>query len=114
MSELFGLTIRTKRIHNHLTQKELAQLCDVTPTYISKIEHGAVIPSESLICRLAGIFGIDDNWLLDMAGNLDIEALQEIARLDSRISKVLRRIQKRQFSIIQLDLIVQLLEDTPD
>ena len=111
MNDPFGDTIKTKRMECHLTQKELAHLCDVSPTYISKIEGGDSLPSDSLIRCMAGIFGVDEEWLLDVAAKIDGLALQRIASDDVRMGRLLRRIQSRRISSHQWQRIWQVLEE---
>lgn len=114
MSDPFGDTIKAQRTQNHLSQKELAELCNVSPTYISKIESGSVLPSDSLIRCMAGIFGVDAEWLLDAAAKLDGQALQRIASDDVRMGRLLRHIQRRRITQYQWQQIWQVLEDVPD
>ena len=114
MSDQFGDTIKAKRTQCHLTQKELAQLCGVNPTYISKIEGGGILPSDSLIRCTAGIFGVEEEWLLDVAAKIDGQALQRIASDDARMGRLLRHIQRRRITQYQWYQIWQVLEDAPE
>jgi transcriptional regulator with XRE-family HTH domain len=114
MSDPFGDTIKAQRLQSHLTQKELAQLCGVSPTYISKIEGGGILPSDSLIRCMAGIFGVDEEWLLDTAAKIDGQALQRIASDDVRMGRLLRHIQRRRITSHQWQQIWQVLDDVPD
>ena len=45
--------LRTLRREKHLTQQELAESCDVSKSFLSKIEHGKAVPSLGTLSRLA-------------------------------------------------------------
>jgi len=45
--------IRRVRTESGLTQDALARRCGITPTYLSKLEHGHKWPSIELLVRIA-------------------------------------------------------------
>jgi len=51
--ELFGGHLRELRVKRHLTQRQLADLCDSNEPFISNLERGVKIPSLSMLIRLA-------------------------------------------------------------
>ena len=54
-----GRNIRKRRLEKGLTQEAIAEMLDVTPDYISKIEHAQKHPSLKVLDAFAGIFGIE-------------------------------------------------------
>lgn len=92
----FGQEVRRLRKEKMLTQRELAILLGVTPTYISKIENNnfEVLPSESVITNLAHHLDCEADTLLELAGKIDVKSLQEKAMEDPDTAFILRRIQK--------------------
>ena len=58
-----GDLIRELRIKNRLTQKELAG-GSVTRNMISRIEHGAAVPSLRTLTYIAGRLGVSPGYLL--------------------------------------------------
>jgi transcriptional regulator with XRE-family HTH domain len=54
----FGAAIKKFRERADLTQKELADLLQVTPTYLSAIEHERKQPSFDLLKKTSDVLGI--------------------------------------------------------
>ena len=50
--ELSGATIRERRKEDHMTQKELAELLQISPTYLAEIETGRRKASDKLLERI--------------------------------------------------------------
>jgi transcriptional regulator with XRE-family HTH domain len=76
-AHFLGTKIRNLRKRNHLTLEDLSVRCiqidrDSAPSvsYLSMIENGKRVPSESLLQVIAGIFQKDLTWFFD-------ETLQE-------------------------------------
>ena len=59
-----GELIRTLRIENHLTQKQLAERIGVTDKAVSKWETGKGCPDISLLTELSRLFGVELQTLL--------------------------------------------------
>lgn len=53
-----GPAIRAIREALGITQDSLALSCDISPSYLSRIESGAKQPSEALLTALAGRLGV--------------------------------------------------------
>jgi transcriptional regulator with XRE-family HTH domain len=51
--ELFGSRLRELRQKRGLTQQAVAELAEMSLTYISNMEHGIKVPSLTTIVRLA-------------------------------------------------------------
>ena len=58
--ESWGRKLREIRTGSGLTQKELAKRAEIDVTYLSKVEHGALIPKVSTIRRLGAALGLPD------------------------------------------------------
>ncbi|MGA1804638.1 helix-turn-helix domain-containing protein [Rhizobium sp. HT1-10] len=55
----FGEAVRKLRERKGVTQKEMAAALDVTPSYLSALEHGKRgLPTFALLQRIAGYFNI--------------------------------------------------------
>lgn len=55
----FGEALRQLRLRKGVTQKEMAAALDVTPAYLSALEHGKRgLPTFVLLQRIAGYFNI--------------------------------------------------------
>ena len=70
-AEKTGALIRSLRVSKGLTQKQLADMINVSDKAVSKWETGNGCPDISLIARLAEIFGTDTSTLL--SGEIDIK-----------------------------------------
>jgi transcriptional regulator with XRE-family HTH domain len=65
MFSSFGAKLRYLRLHQALTQVELAQhLSLATHTHISQMEAGIREPSLTLVCKIAEYFGVTIDFLL--------------------------------------------------
>ena len=62
--EALGLTIRSFREKNHMTQADLAARLGVTDKAVSKWERGISYPDVSLFPKLADIIGVTSDDLL--------------------------------------------------
>ena len=58
--------LKEVRLERELTQKELADLLQITPSYLNKIENGKRLPNVLLAVRLASILDckVEDIFLL--------------------------------------------------
>nr|AJG37929.1 DNA-binding helix-turn-helix protein [Firmicutes bacterium enrichment culture clone fosmid MGS-M1] len=59
----FGERIRTRRIRNNFTQRQLAELLNVTPQTISKWENDLSEPGFQMITKMTTIFHISHDEL---------------------------------------------------
>jgi transcriptional regulator with XRE-family HTH domain len=106
---LFGERIRGLRKAHCLTQRKFAELLNVDFTYISKIENGKVEfpPSEVLIRKMADILETDAEELLDLAGQFNHRALQELVAEIPEAGTLLRRLQLRQLTRQQIQDMIR-------
>ncbi len=80
----YATILKTLREKRNLTQKEVAQTCDITPEYLSKIENGTKTPSMILLKKLAGVFNIPLSVIIYLVednkktkNNTEIQMLKE-------------------------------------
>lgn len=59
-----GNAIRQSRINNHMTQEELAELVDITPTHMKHLESEHRKPSIEVLFRLAKVLHMSLDELL--------------------------------------------------
>lgn len=59
LSELFSFNIKYYRYLNNYSQEKLAELCDLSPRYISDIERGRKWFVFSNVVRIAKVFNIE-------------------------------------------------------
>lgn len=59
-----GSRIRTARLNKGITQRELAQLAKITPSYVSSIEKGASMIALPTLVNVAGILETTIDTLL--------------------------------------------------
>ena len=80
--ELLGTAIREEREALHYSQSELAIKCNLTASYISKIEKGQLkyAPSREAIASLATILRLDVYRLNLMAGHIPREIEELVFR----------------------------------
>ena len=102
MDPSFGNYIRKKRLellrqNGAFTLRRVAQAIKVQPSFISKVEHGVVLPSEGKIVELAGVLREDPDVLLAMVGKVTRELRAIITKRPTLFGQLIR-----------------LLKDTPD
>ena len=59
LSKLFSFNIKYYRYLNNYSQEKLAELCDLSPRYISDIERGRKWFSFSNVVKIAKVFNIE-------------------------------------------------------
>lgn len=84
-----GLRIAAQRRHRKLTQAELAEIADVTPETISRLERGAAMPSLTRLSEIANALGVELRDLFPSAGSLAKEsALEKLATVTQDLTPV--------------------------
>ena len=63
----FGITLEKLRRGNNLQSKELAQKCNISNSFVTKMEKGHSLPSYFLLKKLEGIFkvGLEEAYWLE-------------------------------------------------
>jgi len=60
-----------------LTQRDFANICDLTITALSRIEHGEAIPQKGTLDRIILKTGVNETWLRTGKGELTINKPEE-------------------------------------
>jgi len=93
-----GEVIRQQRVTIPLTLQELANLADVSPSHLGRIERGERFPSARILRKIAKPLGFEEDELFTLAGYLSpqLDTIAEArpgysggGRLDPYVSKVL-------------------------
>ena len=92
-----GEIIRQQRVTIPLTLQELADMADVSPSHLGRIERGERFPSARILRKIAKPMGFEEDELFTLAGYLSPQSdtLAEDrtsysgGRLDPYVSKVL-------------------------
>jgi transcriptional regulator with XRE-family HTH domain len=92
-----GEIIRQQRVTIPLTLQELADMADVSPSHLGRIERGERFPSARILRKIARPMGFEEDELFTLAGYLSPQndTLAEDrssysgGRLDPYVSKVL-------------------------
>ncbi|MBQ3427346.1 MAG: helix-turn-helix transcriptional regulator [Clostridia bacterium] len=74
-----GLTIKTLRKKNHLTQKNLAKRLNISETSVSKYESNTVTPPLDVLRSMSTVFHIsmDEMFGTQPAGTISLHGLSE-------------------------------------
>ena len=75
----FGRRLRTLRLQNNLTQKQLAAQIGVKNSVISFYEMGDRAPSLDVVIKLAAVFHVSTDYMigLEKGESIDISGLDE-------------------------------------
>lgn len=94
-----GNRIRDAREQAHLTQEQLAELVDISPTHMSVIERGVKTPKLDTFIRIANALGVSADALLQ--GGVDHANESIIAELSIRIGSLPPKEQTRILNAIR-------------
>lgn len=87
----FGIRLRKLREQRQMTLRYLADLANLSYSFIASLEKGRYNPSRETICALAAALEADKNELLILAGYLPNETVDQAisSSKNSKSSKVL-------------------------
>jgi len=88
-----GYYLHKLRLKIRYTLAESARKIDISPTYLSDIEHGRKLPSDSTIRKLAELYDIDEIDLFNMFGKISLTVL-EVLRNDLRLQREIYNMMK--------------------
>ena len=94
-----GARIKAARERVHLTQEQLAEIVDISPTHMSVIERGVKTPKLDTFVRIANALGVSTDALLQdvvMPANESI-----LAELSVRIGRLPQKDQERILNAIR-------------
>lgn len=107
----FGETIRQLREAQELGLREVAELSDLAPTYLSRIERGKELPPEQDIIRaIAKVLAADPDVLLSLCTLESDRDLVNLVKARPRIKILLRQIADNHVSDEQLEKIIGFME----
>lgn len=76
----FAAKLKELRAARGMTQADLAQKADISPTYISELETADTTPGIDVIARLAGALGVAPSELLPSEEEDELPVLKEQAK----------------------------------
>ncbi len=101
--ESLGEHIRRARLEKGLSQENLAELLDITPTHIKHIESGHRKPSVEVLLKLASQLNMSVDNLVFQTENPENQMIRQIENL-------LPRCSKRDLNIV-LDILNSMLKN---
>ena len=94
-----GARIKAARERVHLTQEQLAEIIDISPTHMSVIERGVKTPKLDSFVRIANALGVSTDALLQ---DVVVPANESIlAELSVRIGRLPQKDQERILNAIR-------------
>jgi len=110
MDDSFGKILRYLRLSAGVGLRELANLINKSPGYLSDVEQDRVSPpSEGMILDISGVLNIDKNLLLSAAKKIDPEISEYVVR-EPQATDFLRMAKDRKFSSDDWDRLAQLAQ----
>lgn len=107
----FGEAVRKLRQRKGVTQKEMAAALDVTPAYLSALEHGRRgLPTFVLLQRIAGYFNIiwdEAEDLFMLARGSDPRVVIDTSGMEAHYTALANRLAG-QFRFLDRDAIEEL------
>ena len=94
-----GARIKAARERVHLTQEQLAEIIDISPTHMSVIERGVKTPKLDTFVRIANALGVSTDALLqDVVVPVNDSIMAE---LSARIGRMPQKDQERVLNAIR-------------
>ena len=94
-----GARIKAARERVHLTQEQLAEIIDISPTHMSVIERGVKTPKLDTFVRIANALGVSTDALLqDVVVPVNDSIMAE---LSARIGRMPQKDQERILNAIR-------------
>jgi transcriptional regulator with XRE-family HTH domain len=97
MKKTFGEKIQAYRRGKGWTVKQFIEKLgnDLSPSYVTKIEVHGEIPSPELICKIADVFGIKEQELLEDAKEIKVQQFEDGLSKKYQRAVGLYRLQRR-------------------
>ena len=95
-----GTRIKAARERVHLTQEQLAEIVDISPTHMSVIERGVKTPKLDTFVRIANALGVSADALLQDGVDHANESI--MAELSIRIGRLPQTEQDRILNVIRV------------
>ncbi len=89
-----GEKIKKERVHNRLTQEMLAEMAEITSSYVGQIERGERKVTLSKLVRIANVLNVSVDYLLsdtiDMIDDdLEIEVKNAMNNMEEKDKKMI-------------------------
>ena len=94
-----GARIKAARERVHLTQEQLAEIVDISPTHMSVIERGVKTPKLDTFIRIANALGVSADALLQDGVERANDSI--MAELSVRIGRLPQKEQNRILNAIR-------------
>ena len=101
--DTIGRYVREYRLAKGITQEQLAEMVDISPSYVSMIERSEKIPALETMIDLANALGVSTDMLLCEALKTELQIKRNVM-LDN-IAKLPKREQERIFAVV--DTMIQ-------
>ena len=101
--DTIGRYVREYRLAKGITQEQLAEMVDISPSYVSMIERSEKIPALETLIDLANALGVSTDMLLCEALKTELQIKRNVM-LDN-IAKLPKREQERIFAVV--DTMIQ-------
>ena len=114
----FGVYMRTVRAQNNITMKSLAAAIDVSPSYLSSLEHGnRGTPGKEILLKITTYFNLSEKQEFELyqAAKVSSQKLSLSGNLNPNVYSVAHLFCEvaERLSKAQLNVIEQILIDTP-
>ena len=107
----FGETIRQLREAQGLGLREVAELSNIAPTYLSRIERGKELPPEAdVIKAIAKVLAADADVLLSLCTLESDRDLVNLLKARPRLKLLLRQIANNHISDEELEKIMGFMD----
>ncbi len=95
-SNKIGNKIRERRRKFHITQAELAEICDISTVYMSRIENGSANPSLDILLNLAAALNTTPDFFLTDTEHASVyylndEISQKLQKCNPRTLRILNK-----------------------
>lgn len=107
-SKVLAERLKRLRLRRNMTQEHLAELVDVTPVYISYMEHGTRVPALEKMVEICNVLGCTMDELLD--GFLTAKPSNSPRTVDQLLYDC--SFEERMFLIKALSAFKEFLQDT--
>lgn len=103
---IFGMKVRQARTEAGMTLSEFAGQCELSPSYVTEIEHGRKYPRSDKIMRMADVLHKDYDDLVS------IKLAPSLSYLESTLSSsMMRRFPFEEFGLEASDLVTPLTRE---
>ncbi|KAA3662385.1 MAG: ImmA/IrrE family metallo-endopeptidase [Chloroflexi bacterium] len=103
---IFGMKVRQARTEAGMTLSEFASQCELSPSYVTEIEHGRKYPRADKIMRMAAVLGKDYDQMVS------IKLAPSLSYLESTLSSsIMRRFPFEEFGLEPGDLVTPLTRE---